>query len=409
MQGRWVVIPDFQYKAINISGEIIEGVFEARTRRDVQEMIRQKAFFPLEIKEHKYKKDIKDLFVISKVSSREISIFCNQFSTIIKAGIPVAQCLYILIEQTTNTTLRKGLESIYEGVQKGESLSEGMRKYGEPFPSILINMIEAGEVSGTLDTSLERMSEHFEKEYKLKQKVKNALSYPSVVLITTIGIIYFLMTKIVPTFIGIFESSNASLPLATRLLLAISNYLANSGIIITLFISLMFIILKIVVSKGFGRYLFHKTILKLPFIGKLQTQIISAKFTRTMSTLITSGVSLTNALEITAKITGNSVAEQGILKAEEQVKQGKGLNRPLSTLKLFPPIVIHMISIGEESGSLDEMLKKTAEFYEAEVDNSIQKMTAMFEPIIIVILGGIIGFIVISIALPMFEVVQLVG
>jgi type IV pilus assembly protein PilC len=370
------------------------------------DMIRQESFYPLEIKELNTKKDIKELKIFNKIPVRDIAIFCNQFATIVKAGIPILQCLGILIKQTENKNLRKSLKKIYNDVQKGETLSASMAKQSKTFPLILIHMIESGELSGTLDISLERMGEHFTKEDKLKQKVKGAMTYPVIVLIVTIGIIYFLLTNVVPTFMRMFENSGAALPAPTLLLIEISECTAKNGIYILGFIALLVMVFRIIISKGIARYKYHQFLLKIPVIGKLQIKIISARFTRTMSTLLAAGVPLTQALQVASKITGNVVAEKGIMQVEELIKQGKGLYEPLSSLNIFPPMVIHMTSIGEESGSLDDMLRRTAEFYEVEVEQALQKLITVLEPAIIVILGGIVGFIVLSIALPMFDIMN---
>ncbi len=402
-------MPKFQYKAQNMSGKIIEGVYDAPNQQAVVDMIRQKSFYHLEVKEIIEGKDIKEIGILAKIGVKDIAIFCRQFSSILKAGVPLIQCLNMLGEQIENKVLRTVLKSVSEEVQKGSSLSQAMSLHENKFPPLLINMIAAGELSGTLDNSLEVMSEHFEKDHKLQQKIKSAMIYPIVLCIVTVCVVWLLLVKVVPTFIGMFESAGAELPTPTKILIGMSEFLQKNGLLVFGCIVVVAILIKLYLSGEEGQLAFHKWLLTMPVMGSFQTKTIAARFSRTLATLMTTGVSITDALKITGRVLGNTYAKACIKEVEEQVKQGKGLYVPIKATGLFPPMIENMVMLGEESGTLDSMLKKAADFFEDEVDRAVQNLTAMMEPAIIVVLGGVVGFIVMSIALPMFDMMNLAG
>ncbi len=402
-------MPKFQYKAQNMSGKIIEGVYDAPNQQAVTDMIRQKSFYHLEIKEIVEGKDIKEFGIFSKIGIKDIAVFCRQFSSILKAGVPLIQCLSMLSGQIENKVLQSIIKNVCEEVQKGSSLSQAMSLHENKFPPLLINMVAAGEMSGTLDNSLEVMSEHFEKDNKLQQKVKSAMIYPMVLCIVTICVVWLLLVKVVPTFIGMFESAGAELPTPTKILIAMSEFLQTKGLLVFGGIVVAAVLIKLYLSEEEGQLAFHKWLLTMPVIGKLQTKTIAARFSRTLATLMTTGVTITEALKITGKVLGNIYARNCVREVEELVKQGKGLYVPIKASGLFPPMIENMVMLGEESGTLDTMLQKAADFYEDEVDRAVQNLTTMMEPAIIVVLGGVVGFIVLSIALPMFDMMNLAG
>ncbi len=395
-------MPKYHYKAMNMSGSNIEGIYEGSNKQAVVEMIRQKSFYPLEIKEVVERKEIEITF-LSKIKSKDISLFCKQFASILKAGVPLIQCLNMLSEQTENKGLKNILKNVSEEIQKGSSLSQAMTLHEKKLPSILINMVRAGEVSGTLDDSLELMAVHFEKENKLNQKVKSAMMYPIVISVVAVAVVCLLLIKVVPMFATMFTESGAKLPGPTKMLIDMSDFLKENGLIVLLVIIVIGIMIKLFLSGEAGRLAFHKSLLRLPLIGKFQIKTIAARFARTLATLMSTGVSITEALEITGRVVTNTYARNGLRTVEEQVKQGKGLYEPIKSLMIFPPMIQNMIMLGEQSGTLDHMLLKAADFYEEEVDREVQNLTSLMEPAIIVVLGGIIGFIVLSIALPMFS------
>jgi type IV pilus assembly protein PilC len=398
----------YQYKAKDMSGRIIEGIYEAPDRKNVVDMIRQKSFFLIELKEIQDRKDIKEMDLFAKVSVKDLTIFCKQFASILKAGVPLIQALNMLGEQTENPVLRNIIVKVSSDIQKGSSLSAAMGVHSKYFPPILIHMVHAGEVSGTLENSLEVMSVHFEKAYKLKQKVKSAMIYPIVVLVVAVIVVIFLMIFVVPTFTSMFESSGAELPGITKALIAISGFMRNNYIVLFVIFAIIFAAFRVYLSTESGRLTFDKFKLRMPLLGKIQTTSIAATFARTMSTLMGSGVGITEAIRITGKILDNTHAIEQMEKIERQVREGKGLYGPVKDTALFPAMIVNMIMLGEESGTLEDMLGKTALFYEEEVDEATQRLTSMLEPLIIIILAVVVAFIVISIALPMFDMSSLV-
>lgn len=400
-------MPKFQFKAMNMTGRILEGIYEAPDRASVIEMIRQKNYYYLEIKELVERKDMKEIDLLSRIKARDLSIYCRQFASILRAGMPLIKCLSMLAEQTEKKSLKVITKSVREEVQKGSSLSQAMSLHGKKLPSILINMVAAGEASGSLDRSLEIMAEHFEKEHKTQQKVKSALRYPIIVLIVAVIVVVVMLAFVVPTFIGMFESAGARIPLLTRILIAMSNYVKKNGLLLLGVIISIILLFRLFLMQESGRMAFDRFKFKIPVLGKFLRKTIAVRFARTMSTLLSTGVSITEALEITGRIIGNAFARKGVDEVIEQVKEGKGLYLPMKSLMLFPPMLENMIMMGEETGTLDQMLHNSAEFYEEEVDRATQNLTSMIEPMIIVLMGGLVAFIVFAIALPMFDMSSL--
>jgi type IV pilus assembly protein PilC len=402
-------MPKYQFKAVNMSGRMMEGIYEAVNENAVIEMIRQKNFYHLEVKEIVERKDMKEIELFSKIKSKTISIYCRQFSSILKAGMPLIKCLGMLADQTENKSLKGITKEVCEEVQKGSSLSQAMSMHSKKIPPILINMIEAGEASGTLEDSFEVMAEHFEKESKTQQKIKSALRYPFIVLTVAIAAVVIMLTKVVPKFQTLFSSAGADLPLPTKILISSSDFFQKYGLLILIVIGIMAFLFFTYISSEVGRLAFDKLKFRMPIIGKFLKKAIAYRFARTMSTLMMTGVQITEALEITGNVIGNAYARKLIGEVIEQVKQGKGLYAPMKSLQLFPTMLENMIMMGEETGTLDNMLLRSAIFYEDEVDRATQNLTSILEPLIIVFVGGIVAFIVFSIVLPMFDTYNLVG
>ncbi|WP_051456282.1 type II secretion system F family protein [Caldicoprobacter faecalis] len=372
-------------------------------------MLRERDYYPIKIEKVLQVKDIKDLSLRTKIASKDIAVLCKQFSTMLEAGIPIVRCLDILSKQLSNRVLRRLFTEMYAEVRTGRTLTEALARRSQYFPSLFISMIEAGETSGTLDVVLNNLAQHYEKDYKLRQKVKNAMTYPVIVLIVAVAVVYFLLTVVVPTFISIFNRGDMVLPLPTRMLLSLSNFATRYGMIVLLCIVLMVFILYIVLSRGKGRLKWHEFLLKMPVMGTVITYMISSRFSATLGILLRTGIPLVQALDIVKKVVGNEVAQKGLQQVQDMARMGGGISTPLEQLKLFPPMLIQMLKIGEESGTLDEMLLKTAEFYEGELEASLVRLTTLLEPMLIVLLGGVVAFIVLSIALPMFEMTNILG
>lgn len=400
-------MPAYNYKAITVEGSTVTGTLTASNKNEIADMLNKRQSYPVYIEEKKQ-------FNISfgsktKFSARDISIFCRQFYAMLNSGVNILSSLDILRVQVENKKLRELTGQIYEDVQKGNSLSGSIRRQGESFPELLINMIEAGEASGNLDEVMKRMSEHYEKEYKINNKIKNALVYPTVLAIVAILVVVFLLTFVMPTFVGMFSSSGVELPLPTRIVLGASLIMQKFWYIILLLVIGIVFLFRNYINSNKGRNWFDGLKLKLPVIKKVNEKIISSRFTRTLSTLLGSGIPLLQALENVSRIVGNVVVEKAILKIRDDVRRGMPLATPVQASGLFPPMVDNMINIGEEAGTMEDLLDKTANFYDEEVEVALQRMTTLFEPIMIVIMGIMIGFIVVAMLMPMFDMVKTVG
>lgn len=395
----------YKYKAISQNGEIIQGFFEGKDKSDVLNMLRGNNYLPVNI-EKDMDKDAKiDLF-LKKVSKKDLAVFCRQFYTMLDAGIDIVKCVNILEKQSENKTLVKALASIHEDVQKGFTLSESMKRYNKIFPSLFINMVEAGEISGNLDIIMERMAVHFEKENKLESKINSAMIYPMVLGIVSIAVVIFLLVAVMPTFIGMFESGGQDLPIPTQILLKISNSLKKYWYIFIVIIAGIVRGITIFKRTYTGMRFFDGLKLKIPIVRDSNIKIVTSRFTRTLSTLISSGIPLIESIGVVGKVINNTVIQDKLYKSSEDIRKGKSLSSAINELGVFPPMVDSMIKIGEESGSLDEILYKTADFYDNEVEAELQRMTSLMEPVMLLIMAVIIGFIVISMALPMFDMVN---
>ncbi len=399
-------MPLYKYKGINERGEKIEGTQSANDKNEVLAILRSNYYYPVEIEEVLQSKDIKELRFFTSIKIKDIAVFCRQLYTLLNAGVTIINCLDILKNQSENKSLKKGLEHVYDDIQKGLTFSEALKKQKKIFPTLLINMMEVGEISGNLDEITGRMATYYEKENKIYSKVKGAMVYPIILSIVSTSVIIFLLTFVMPTFVSMFESSGVALPLPTRILLGISNGIINHWyVLIVIFVVLVYTIKKwTYVEKS--RFLIDKLKLKIPIIKNATKKVITSRFSRTLSILISSGVPLISALEIVSQVVGNKMVEEGIEKAKEEVIKGVSLAEPIQKIGIFPPMVISMIKTGEESGLLDEILDRTANFYDDEVEAAMQKLTTLLEPLMIVLMAIIVGFIVMAMVLPMFDMIN---
>ena len=395
----------FKYRAVSKTGQPIEGVYEAESSNDVVAMLKDKKYYPVSVEEKKVNEN-RNISFPKKISKKDMGVFCRQFYTMFNSGISIVKCLDILSIQTENKKLRLGLNSVCENVQEGLSISEAMKKEEKIFPSLLINMVEAGEVSGNLDTIMERMASHYEKENKIENKIKNAFIYPAILSIVTIGVVIFLIVVVMPTFIGMFESNGALLPLPTRILLSISNSIKNFWYLYILIIGLAVGSLNAYKKTVSGKLFFDGLKIRLPIIKDFNIKVITSRFARTLSTLMSSGIPLIQSLDVVEKVLENSVISDKFEIVKENIKKGIPLSQTIDDTNIFSPMVVSMIKVGEESGSIDEILDKTADFYDEEVETSLQRMTTMLEPLLIVFMALIVGFIVIAMAMPMFDMVN---
>jgi type IV pilus assembly protein PilC len=405
-------MPSFKYKARNSMGKVIEGTVDADSEAGLASVLRQKR---LELVSSSRAGGLSSILGAltkkgGKVTTKDIVVFSRQFSTMVNAGLPILQGLTIVAEQAENPDFRVVMTKVRDDISNGVPLSDAMAKYPKVFTTLYVNMVKAGEQGGILDVIFERLSEYLEKAEGVSRKVKSAMMYPVVVMSVACLVVIFLMVKVVPTFRDVFASFGAKLPAPTQFLIDVSDFLASKkSLLIVAFLVGLWIAITMYRKTKVGAYNWDKMILSLPVFGVLVQKAAVAKFARTLGTLIKSGVPIMDALETVAKTSGNLVLERAVLNARDSVREGKTLTQPLKESKVFPPMVTQMINVGEETGALDAMLSKIADFYEDEVDAAVEGLTSIIEPILIVFLGVTIGFIVVAMFMPMFEIGNAVG
>lgn len=394
-------MPKFKYRAMNEAGERIEGTYEAASKDLVMDMISTNNYYPLKIEELNEGTKI-DFSSMVRVKTKDIAIFCRQFYTMLDAGLSINSALHILAEQITNKKLRSALVKVEEEVRKGATLSEAMKEQKQIFPELLVNMVETGEVSGNLDSIMLRMSNHYEKENKINNKIKNAMIYPIVLAIVAISVITIILVFVMPIFVEMFTSSGVQLPTSTKILLGLSSELRNNYILVLLSLTAIIFLIRYYLKTDNGELFINKVKLSFPIIKGLNEKIVVSRFTRTLATMLASGIPLVQGLQVVSSVVGNKIVQEALEKAREKVMMGEGLADPIKETRLFPPMLSSMIKIGEESGALDDILNKTADFYDEELDAAITAFTAILEPIMIVIMAVLVGFLMISILQPMF-------
>jgi len=396
-------MPVYSYRGKSRTGEI-RGEREADSKQALAATLRREQISPLIIKEKG--KEFTLPKIGGKVKTKELAIFTRQFSVMIDAGLPLVQCLEALGVQQENKVFQSVLQAVRSEVEGGSTLAFAMRQHPKVFDDLYTNMIAAGEAGGILDTILQRLSSYIEKAVKLKRAVKSAMVYPVVVLTIAVGVIILILWKVVPIFSTLFASMSVALPLPTRIVIAGSTFVGRYIIfLIPMFFALGYGIKKYYETKN-GRKLIDGTLLKLPVLGTVLRKIAVARFSRTLSTLISSGVPILEGLEITAKTAGNVIVEEAIMKTRNAIEEGKTIVEPLRESGVFPTMVVQMVGVGEQTGALDSMLTKVAEFFEDEVDAAVADLLTAIEPIMILVLGVIVGGIVISMYLPLFSLIS---
>ncbi len=395
-------MPVFEYKGKTIGGAAVSGQLKARNRAELERQLRQKKILANQISRQPSQINVKIGTGIKKV---HISRFTRQFATMIGAGLPMIQCLEILAKQSDSAEMRKIVGQVKDSVAGGSTLADALRKHKKVFDDLYVNMVEAGEIGGALDTILVRLANYREKADQLVRKVKGALMYPAVVVVVATGITIAMLTWIVPVFAKMFSGLGAELPAPTLLVLDISAFMQEH--FLQIFGGLIALVISYHVTgrTNKGRLYIDKAKLYIPMIGSLIRKSAISRFTRTLGTLLSSGVSILDALEITAKTAGNRVLHDAIRKAVLAIAEGDTITAPLKETGVFPPMVTQMISVGEKTGGLDGMLSKVADFYDEEVDAAVSGLTSIIEPVIIVFMGVIIGGILIAMYLPMFDII----
>ena len=360
---------------------------------------------------YKIKEIQKDIFGGNKIrlSTKDLAIFCRQLSSMLLSGVTLIKALNILYMQVEKKNIKKSIKLLYESVQKGDQFSEGLRKQKDVFPEMMVSMIEAGEASGKLDHVMLKLAEQFEKDVKLKAKIKSAMTYPIILILISIGVVLVLVIKVLPIFMTLLEESGSELPLPTQILVGFSGILTNYWYIILLALGAFAIFIKGYISSEAGMKQWHGFILRLPIIGKLNEKIIAVRFTRTLSTLLSSGMSMMQALEIVTKVVNNRVVMEELYVTKADIRSGMSLSESLKKVSAMPPMVYSMVGIGEEAGTIEEMMEKAAEYYDDEVENTIQKLVSLMEPMLIVFMGAVVGFIVVSMMLPLFDLYEAMG
>ena len=392
----------FKYRALTTSNEKVEGVYEAKSKDEVLAIISSNGYYPLMVEEIIESQQI-NLGFSKKVKLKDMAVFCRQFYTMLDAGVQIDHCLNILSEQLTHPELKKAIAQVEDEVRRGESLSESMSQHNEVFPELLLKMIQSGEVSGNLDTIMLRMSAYYEKESKVSSKVKNAMIYPAILAIVAAGAVTVILTFVMPTFIQMFDENGVELPWLTRALLATSDFMTSQYLLIITTLFLAVFGYRMYAKTDHGKYTLSQMKLSIPILKPLNQKMIVSRFTRTLSTLLSSGIPLAQSIHIVSEVVQNKVAEQALQSVREELVKGEGLSGPILETKIFPPMLSSMIHIGEETGSLDDILAKTADFYDDELEAQIQATTALIEPLLIVIMGIIIATIVLAIMIPMFQ------
>ncbi|MGB6483920.1 MAG: type II secretion system F family protein [Candidatus Acidiferrales bacterium] len=397
-------MPVYTYTGVNRAGTKVTGERSATTKSELQNVLRREQINVSKVSEKGKEFSIPSFG--SGVKNKELAIFTRQFSVMIDAGLPLVQCLEILAQQQENKTFQKILTGVRGSVEGGATLSSSMKLYEKVFDPLYYNMVEAGETGGILDTILQRLSTYIEKSVKLKRAVKSAMIYPVAVLSIAGGVIALLLWKVVPIFVTLFAGLGANLPLPTRIVIGLSNFVGSIyGLLIVVFAAVGAVALKVWYGTPQGRLVIDSTLLKLPILGMLLRKIAVARFTRTLGTLISSGVPILEGLDITAKTSGNAVVERAIQKTRKAVEAGRSLVDPLKETEVFPGMVTQMIAVGEQTGAMDAMLQKIADFYEEEVDAAVKDLLTLMEPVMIMFLGIVVGGIVISMYLPLFSLI----
>jgi type IV pilus assembly protein PilC len=398
----------YTWKGRSPSGELLSGEYQTDNKDELVSYLRKRKIIITSVRERGAQVAFK-LPSRERVGVKDIGVFTRQFATMINAGLPMVQCLDILAQQTEKEFLRNSIARIMGDVEGGSTLGEAMGRHPKVFNNLYVNMVEAGEAGGILDVILTRLATFLEKLDQLQRKVKSALTYPAVVAFVALGATAFMLIFIIPTFARMFSDFGGQLPLPTRIVIALSDFLRNFWWALVAGIVGLVVMLQRYYKTDNGRLQVDRLLLKVPVLGMVIRKGSVARFTRTLGTLISSGVPILSGLEITARTAGNRVVENAVMSTRESISQGNTIADPLKACGVFPPMVTQMISVGEQTGALDEMLEKIATFYDSEVDTAVDSLTSIIEPVMIVIMGVVVGGMLIAMYLPMFKLVTVVG
>lgn len=400
---------EFQYRVITPEGKEKKGTMEGKSVEQVTGVLKAQKNVILSVSEAGLMSRDINFSLGGRVSARDYSIFCRQFVSIISAGVSIINALEMMRDQTENRTLKKALGEVYEDVSKGESMAGAMKKHSKVFPSMLCNMVEAGEASGSMEVAFERMAVQFEKENKLKQSVKKAMIYPIVLLVVMVGVLFLMMIWVIPNFMGMFAELDTELPPITQAVVNMSDFVIAKWWLILLVVAAAIALFKAYAASPSGKFVLGGIALKIPVFGKLQTKSECARLGRTLCTLLGAGVPMMDAIEITGRSMENVHYKKAMMDAKDQVMRGMALSRPLKTCGLFPPMVVHMVSIGEETGNIETMLENVANYYEDDVQVATEQVMALMEPMIIVVMAIVVGVLIMAIMQPMLTLYESIG
>lgn len=391
----------FNYKVVDRDGKNKKGTIEAPNRDGAEKKLKSEGYSIMSLTEQN--SPLGNIGFKKKVKSRDLGVFCKQFSAVIKAGVTVISALELMGDQIENKTLRKAIADARTYVEKGGTLADAFRVNPDVFPPIMINMVAAGEMSGNLEICLDRLVEHFEKDNALTSKIKGAMTYPIVVLIVMVIVIIVVLVAVIPNFASMFEDMGTQLPLATRIMMAAADFVKYKWWLLIIIVAAIVFGVKFFKKTPFGEQLFANLGLKAPIFGPLNVKTACSRFARTMSTLMASGISMIDAVEQVAKMMDNKIIRDGLMDAKVQVSKGVPLSKPLKDMEMLPPMLSAMTKIGEETGDIEEMLSKVADYYDEEVEAATNALTSAMEPIIMVILACIVGMIVAAVYGPIMS------
>jgi type IV pilus assembly protein PilC len=396
-------VPIWIWEGRTKTGEVKKGEIEASDEASVQQRLRAMALSNVKIKKKPMQLRIK-LPGIGGITQKDLVIFTRQFATMIDAGLPLVQCLDILAGQLDNLAFREVLSKVKIKVESGSTLADALGDHPKVFDTLYVQLVAAGEIGGILDTILNRLAQYIEKNEKLKSKVKGAMVYPVVVLIVAVGVTAVLLLKVTPVFEKMFKDFGGALPAPTQIVVDLSKFMQDNGLYMLIAIIAAVVAFRTWYSNPKGRIQFDQIAIKTPIFGPLIRKVAVARFTRTLGTMISSGVPILDAMEVVAKTAGNAVVERAIRYTKEKISEGKTIVQPLAETKVFPPMVVQMIGVGEATGAMDQMLTKIADFYDDEVDAAVAALTSLIEPVMMVFLGGVVGGFLIAMYLPIFSI-----
>ncbi|MGD0277608.1 MAG: type II secretion system F family protein [Syntrophales bacterium] len=402
-------MPVYLWEGTSRKGEAKKGEMETADEAAIRGQLRRLGYRSISIKVKP--KSLKEYlpFLKQRVKEKDVVVFARIFSTMINAGLPLIQCLDLLSQQEQNKAFAGAIRAIKEDIEAGSSLTDALKKYPDIYDDLFVNLVSAGEAGGILDVILGRLSTYMEKAMKLKSRVKGAMTYPISVLVISIGVVSLLLLKVIPVFQKMFSEAGGNLPAPTQFLISASEFMQHYFYILILAVVALVYGFRRFYKTERGRYAVDDFLLKMPVFGPLFRKVAVAKFTRTMSTMLSSGVPILEALNIVSKTAGNVIVEHALIETRKSISEGRTIAEPLSETDIFPPMVVQMIAVGEATGALDAMLSKIADFYDDEVDAAVDAMTALLEPIMMVFLGGIVGGMIIAMYLPIFQMASVVG